>query len=51
MKGINKWLIDVALPHVAPRLALTALVALAAILADAGLLDGQVVDALQQLAR
>lgn len=51
MKDTTKWLMDAALRHVAPRLALAALVALAGILADAGLLGGEVVDALQALAR
>lgn len=49
MKGISKWLMDVGLRVLAPRLAVALLVALAGILADAGLLGGEVVDALQAL--
>lgn len=51
MKGTGKWLIDAALRHVAPRLALALLLAVATVLADAGLLEGAVVDALQALAQ
>lgn len=49
MKGIQKWLMDVGLRYVAPRLGGVLLLAVAGILADAGLLGGEVVDALQAL--
>lgn len=41
MKGAKEWLMDVGLRLVGPRLAVAALGALAGILVDAGLLDGE----------
>lgn len=47
MKRVNQWLMDVGLRLVAPRLAVALLAALAGIAADAGLLGGEVADAVR----
>nr|DAJ63882.1 MAG TPA: hypothetical protein [Bacteriophage sp.] len=47
MKGFDKWLMDVGLRLVAPRLVVALLGAAAGIAADAGLLDGAVADAVR----
>lgn len=49
MERITKWLTDVGLRLVVPRLFGALVIAVAAILLDAGLLGGEVFDALQAL--
>lgn len=47
-KDFKSWLTDVVLRHAARRLAVAALLAVVGIMADAQLLDGGLVDALQR---
>lgn len=49
MKGMKTWLMDVGLRLVVPRLFAALVVFVAGTLLDAGLLGGEVVDALRAL--